>query len=180
MTPDDATPWAEIQADPKVECATVAERYWCRAYGTTSAALTDVGEIIEHREDYPRWYPHVAEVKSLDGATHYTRIGMPSPFADRDQVFVATKSDEGDARIYQWHAVENASAPELPGVVRLVDAGGEWRIAPQSGGGTSLRYQWCAEMGGSFPSWAQSRAALLHASEMIDGTRAAAEARGTP
>lgn len=180
MTPDATTLWAEVQAEPKVECATVAEHLWCRAYGATVADLQVVGSIIEHREDYPQWYPHVAEVRSLDATTHYTRIGMPMPFADRDQVFTATKSDEGGARIYRWNAVVRADTPELPGVVRLADAGGEWLLEPQAGGGTSLRYQWCAEMGGSFPSWAQSRAALLHASEMIDGTRDAAEAQGRP
>ena len=180
MIPIETTPWAEVQAEPKVECATIAEHLWCRAYGQTVAELNAVGSIIEHREDYPRWYPHVAEVRSLDAATHYTRIGMPSPFADRDQVYTATKSDEGGARLYRWRAMVHADAPELPGVVRLADAGGEWFLEPRADGGTSLRYQWCAEMGGSFPSWAQSRAALLHAAEMIEGTRNAAESKGTP
>ena len=179
MIPDATTTWAEVQADPRVECATVAEHLWCRAYGVTTAPLADVGGIIEHREDYPQWYPHVAEVRSLDTTTHYTRIDLPTPFADRDQVFTAARTDDGDARIYRWHAVVSSEAPEVAGIVRLVDAGGEWRLEPLAGS-TSLRYTGCAEMGGSFPSWAQSRAALLHASEMIEGTRKAAESKGTP
>lgn len=176
MLPPEDTAWEEVQAAPRVECATVSERLWCRAFGDTKASVDDVAAVIEDRAAYPSHYPHVAEVKAYDDAVHYTRIGMPSPFADRDQVFRAERVDVADARVYRWEAVTRADAPEIPGVVRLTDAAGEWRIEATAAG-ASLRYTWCAEMGGSFPGWAQWRAALLHADEMLGGTVRAAEAR---
>lgn len=175
--PPATTAWEELQAEPKIECAVVDLHLWCRTYGTTTAGIDAVGAVIEDRPDYPKVYAHVAEVKAVDTGVFYTRIGMPAPFADRDQLFQAHRDDVDGARIYTWSSVVRADMGEVVGVVRLVDAAGEWRIEPAVGGGTSLRYTWCAEMGGSFPDWARWRAAILHATEMIDGTKVAAEAR---
>lgn len=175
--PADGTAWEEVQAEPKIECAVVDQLLWCRAYGVTTASMDAVSAVIEDRPDYPKVYSHVAEVRAVDTHVYYTRIGMPSPFADRDQVFEAGREDVDGGRIYTWSSVVRDDAPVIPGVVRLVDAAGQWSIAPATGGGTSLRYTWCAEMGGSFPTWARWRAAVMHANEMIGGTKAAAEAR---
>lgn len=168
--PPDTAAWEDVQAEPRVACATVDGALWCRTWGHTSADPQRVGALIEDRASYPAHYPHVVEVKAYSEDVHYTRIDLPSPFSDRDQLFRAERVTEGAALFYRWQATTRTDAPPLEGLVRLDGAAGEWRLEPGAKGGTDLRYTWNAEMGGSFPEWALWRAALMHADEMMRGT----------
>lgn len=174
MPPDTAV-WQDVQAEPRIACTTDNAKLWCRAWGVSPASVDAFARVIENRTDYPSIYPHVAEVVAISESVHYTRIAMPMPFSDRDQVFSADRTDVAGDRVYSWHAVETSAKPPVDGVVRLTDAAGEWRLHPRDDGGTDLRYTWCAEMGGSFPGVAKSRAAVMHATEMITQTRRVAE-----
>jgi hypothetical protein len=172
--PPDDEPWETIQDDPHTECALVETRLWCRAYGHAAAALAAVQAVIEDREDYPKFYPHVVEVRILDDHTHYTRIDMPAWLSDRDQVCAGDRQEGDGWAIYHWKAVERADTPDL-GYVRLTDAEGQWKLTRSADGGTDLVYEWLAEMGGSLPNRLRWTAAKLHADEIVRGTIKVAE-----
>lgn len=171
-----STEWTEYLAEPvRIECATVDGEPWCRAHGHTDLPLAAVAAAVEDRTSFPKYFPHVSEVKLLDVRTFYMRIDLPAPISDRIQVTSADRIDEGEVRIYRWQSVTHPDAPQPSGVVLLDGAAGEWRLEPDPAGGTKLRYSWQGEMGGGFPSWALGRAWVAHGKETISGTLEAAK-----
>jgi hypothetical protein len=176
--PDGDAAWTEVRSgDILVECTTADGLPWCRATATTDQKVEHLAAAIEDREAFPKYFPHVIESRVLsDADSFYLRIDLPSPMYDRDRVSKATRRDEeGGVRVYEWYGIDHPEAPVSDCCVRLAEAAGAWRLEPQPDGTTKIRYTWVSSMGASFPSWLETRAAVMHADETVTGTIQAAK-----
>ncbi|MFI5772021.1 SRPBCC family protein [Streptomyces sp. NPDC051658] len=79
-----------------------------------------VYEVLERADDYPRWWPQVREVTSVDGTTGTTRIRSLLPY----DLVMTVRERRRDPRA---RVIEATLSGDLDGWVR-------WTVSPYGGG----------------------------------------------
>lgn len=175
--PDAGVAWEVLSSSPvKVECATVSGEPWCRSFGTIAAPIDGVASALQQMRSSADKFESVVKIDILSEDTLRVVLDYPAPLDDRDYVARYTYSTEGTTHLFRWTPVPNA-APVEPGVVRLPEFAGEWRLEPTADGKTRVRYTWQAAIHGTFPSWGYSTAwkkAGYEALKDLAGTQGAA------
>ncbi|MET9660941.1 SRPBCC family protein [Streptomyces sp. NPDC006510] len=86
-----------------------------------------VYEILERADDYPRWWPQVREVTSVDGTTGTTRIRSFLPY----DLVMTVRERRRDPRA---RVIEATLSGDLDGWVR-------WTVTPHDGGSRAVYEQ---------------------------------------
>ena len=178
--PGPAAEWSVVRDDSvRVECTTVGGEPWCRSVGTVSASIDAVDQTLSQIEQSYVRFDKLLSATRLDAATRHVTIDYPSILADRDYVARYSRRLEQGQRVIAWEAVEHPAAPEVPGVVRLTDFAGEWRLEAV-GAHTRVHYLWQADPAGDFPDWALPQAFKNTGHEVILDLAGAAGGRLLP
>ena len=119
-----------------------------------TAPVTGVASTLEGLPSHADGFTSVRSIEQVAPDTLHVVLDFPGMLADRDYVVRYTSSVDGQTRRYRWEPVEHPSAPPLDGVVRLSHMAGEWELGPVPEG-TKVSYLWQADLGGSFPEWAE-------------------------
>ncbi|MCT2545202.1 SRPBCC family protein [Streptomyces atratus] len=86
-----------------------------------------VYEILERADDYPRWWPQVREVASVDGTTGTTRIRSLLPY----DLVLTVRERRRDPRA---RVIEATLSGDLDGWIR-------WTVGPHDGGSRAVYEQ---------------------------------------
>jgi hypothetical protein len=129
-----------------------------RASGTIDAAPDTLVHSVRVIASDPDRAPdgQTRRLLSTDGGAFvtWTVIDMPPLFSDRDIVTrgVSSSDEKTGARRIDWTTIDDADAPESPGVIRIRDAAGYWSFTPD-GATTNVSYETYLDLGGSLPGW---------------------------
>ncbi|MEZ5570875.1 MAG: START domain-containing protein [Halioglobus sp.] len=92
----------------------------------------------------------------------YGVVDAPFPMSDRDTVVrFDFRQDPATHEIIITIRNQPDFLPAEPGLVRVPDMGGFWRLKPESDGWVEVTYQVYGDPGGWIPVWLANRAALL-------------------
>jgi len=114
------------------------------------------GARILEDDGYPRAYV-------------YGIVDAPFPMADRDTVVrFDYRQDSASKEITVDITNVPHYIPEEPGLVRVPDFGGFWKLRPRDGGWVEVTYQVYGDPGGWIPTWLANRAALVSVQRTLE------------
>lgn len=153
--PDGTATWENLATKPvRIDCTEWQGEPWCKGTARVSAPVDSLAKSLEHMDQSAEVFEAVSAIHVLEAGTLHITLDFPGMISDRDYVAkYARNTDAEGVRHYTWIPVTHAKAPEVSGVVRLVDFAGEWTLVPD-GESTLVTYLWQADLAGSFPSWA--------------------------
>ena len=123
--------------------------------------------MIEDKGNYYNIFDRVTESKEVGDDMVYIRIDMPFPVSDRDYLVRYTVNKDLEIASYKFQTIKEYDFPVFDGSVRLENAAGEWYLKKIDGSSTQVVYTWNGDLGGSFPSYALTRAWDKQGNEMI-------------
>lgn len=172
--PGATTAWTVLQeANPRVECAELADGPWCRAVDAIDQPVDRLAAILEDMPQFRARFPRILAIEALEADTLHIVLDFPAGLSDRDYVARYTRATDGEARLLRWEPVAHPKAPASAEVVRLPKMAGEWRLDPTDADTTRVTYLWQAEIGGSFPSFLAGRARAITGTEALSDLAAA-------
>ena len=148
---------------------------WCRVKAKLDAPITDIKKIIEDKENYPNIFKRIETTQIITDEIVYIALDMPFPFAGRDYVVKYIQEQKGIDFIYRFHAVVHPEVPKINKYIRLINAGGEWRLNSLDSMHTQIIYTWNGELLGDFPDWALKRAWKQQGLEVMTWLKEAVE-----
>ena len=169
LPPDNLENW-EILKDEKIWIGWQhADGFdWCRVKSKLDAPIADIRRIIEDKENYPNIFKRIETTKIITDEIVYIALDMPFPFAGRDYVVKYIQEQKEADFIYRFHAVIHPDVPIKNKYVRLINAGGEWRLKSLDSRQTEITYSWNGELLGDFPNWALTRAWTKQGDEVLN------------
>jgi len=166
--PDQLGEWEVLaDGDIRVACAPAGEFTWCRAQAQLEAPLERIEAVLLDVGSYPDVFKRITQATEVAPNTVHIVLDMPFPIASRDYVARFTRAVEGQERVFAWVADDQVDVP-VGKAVRLVHAGGEWRLAEASAEVTEVSYTWNGDLGGDFPTWALPRAWRVQGLEVLE------------
>ena len=145
-----------------------SEISWCRTISTFSFSMDKIAKMIEDKENYYNIFDRVTQSRVVGDDIVYIRIDMPFPISDRDYLVRYTTEKTRDIASYKFEAVKEYDFPLFSSSVRLENAAGEWYLEKIDDSSTQVVYTWNGDLGGSFPSYALTRAWDKQGNEMIN------------
>lgn len=119
-----------------------------------------VASVLRDADAFRRWMPDVATSELLKATDteqfHYLENKAPWPVSNRDGVYHFTYSRAGDGTITIQVEAMPRYVPPRDGKVRIPQANGQWKLAPDAGG-VRVTYQMHASPGGAIPDWLADR-----------------------
>ena len=168
--------WRVLTRDPAwVGCTEARGFTWCRSQATVDGSMEELESLLNTFERYPMVFERVTQTTRLAPDTVHVVLDMPFPFASRDYVAQFRRDQKSGVVRYGWSAVTAGSTPSGEGVVRLVNAAGEWRLTPYAPNQTTVTYTWNGELRGDFPEWAHARAWEVQGLEVLRWLQEAVE-----
>ena len=141
---------------------------WCRTISTLPFSIDKIAKIIEDRGNYYNIFDRVSQSRVLSDDIVYIRYDMPFPMSDRDFLVRYTIKKTPDSASYKFQTAKNFDFPIFTSSIRLENAAGEWYLKKIDGSSTQVVYTWNGDLGGSFPSYALTRAWDKQGNEMIN------------
>ena len=141
---------------------------WCRTISTLPFEIDKIAKIIEDKGNYYNIFDRVTKSRVVSGDVVYIRYDMPFPMSDRDFLVRYTMEKTPDSASYKFETAKDIDFPVFSSSVRLEDAAGEWYLEKIDNSSTRVVYTWNGDLGGSFPSYALTRAWDKQGNEMIN------------
>ena len=141
---------------------------WCRSISTLPFSMDKIAKMIENKGNYYNIFDRVTQSKVVGDDMVYIRVDMPFPISDRDYLVRYTIEKTSDIASYKFEAVKEYDFPVFSSSVRLENAAGEWYLERVNDSSTQVVYTWNGDLGGSFPSYALTRAWDKQGNEMIN------------
>lgn len=162
-----------LSEEPWIGCVSVAGAPWCRVVAELPVPMATVDTLLHDFRNYAgKLFPMVRSAVEVEPSVVHLVIDMPAPLSDRDYVTRFVRREEGKEIVYDFSPVVSDRAPPSPGVVRLPEVAGEWRLATTSTG-TRVSYTWQGELGGDVPAWALPQAHRMQGQQVVAGLRGA-------
>ena len=140
---------------------------WCRTISTLPFEINKISKMIEDKGNYYNIFDRVTESREVGDDMVYIRIDMPFPISDRDYLVRYTVNKNLEMASYKFQTVKEYDFPVFDSSVRLENAAGEWYLEKIDASSTQVVYTWNGDLGGSFPSYALTRAWDKQGNEMI-------------
>ena len=140
---------------------------WCRTISNLPFSIDKIAKIIEDRGNYYNIFDRVTQSKVVGDDVVYIRYDMPFPMSDRDFLVRYTIERTPDSAFYKFETAKDIDFPIFSSV-RLENAAGEWYLEKIDNSSTRVVYTWNGDLGGSFPSYALTRAWDKQGNEMIN------------
>ena len=144
------------------------EIQWCKAEKLLPFTIDKIAMLIEDKENYSDIFKRIEESKILTHDIVHISLDMPFPFSGRDYIvkYVTEKTDND--YIYTFTTSNEIVVPERENYVRLVRAGGRWRLSKIDDKNTKVSYTWNGELRGDFPNWGLERAWKTQGTEVLN------------
>ena len=169
VVPDHLNDWNILQeSDVWVGWTMKDDIQWCRSEKILPFEMEHISHIIEDKENYPNVFKRIEDTTILAPDVVHISLDMPFPFAGRDYIvnYVSNKTDTENT--YTFTAYDEIKVPERKNYVRLINAGGRWKVIPHGNGKTKVTYTWNGELRGDFPDWALERAWKVQGTEVLN------------
>lgn len=129
-----------------------------------------------------KWLYACADMRLLkiegDSTFVYLTTALPWPAGTRDMVLKVQTEQGEDGSILRRLSAVNGMEPEVPGVIRVEQLEGIWRMVPTGERETEVTYQLQAEPAGDIPSWLANRFVIDAPMVTLKTLRAVAERQG--
>ena len=166
--PADLGDWQVLAEGPvTVSHTTAAGLPWAKAQTELPGTMVKLINLLYDFRSYPEFMERIFETRVYEEDVVHLILDMPFPLAHRDYVVEYTKGRDGRAVIFDFVAVEHASATDIEGSVRLPRAEGQWRLEPITPTKTQVTYIWNGELLGDFPEWALTKAWVTQGREVL-------------
>ncbi|MEO7329951.1 MAG: START domain-containing protein [Minicystis sp.] len=125
--------------------------------GDLAAPPAQVRRVLIDYPNHKRWQKYLAENKILAQSPNdlfvYQRLSLPV-IDDRDFTLHVTWGSEGDVLWMRFASAPDRGPPPVPGVVRVTEHDGGWRLEAREGGKvTHGVYRFHLDLAGSVPTW---------------------------
>ena len=170
--------WVELQDESHeiwIGYKETADITWCRTISILPFEVNKISNMIEDKGNYYNIFDRVTESKEVGDDMVYIRIDMPFPVSDRDYLVRYTIKKNSASASYKFQSVKEYDFPVFSSTIRLENAAGEWYLERINDSSTKVVYTWNGELGGSFPSYALTRAWNTQGNEMIAWLRESLE-----
>ena len=134
-----------------------------------------ISAIIEDKSNYPNIFKRVESANRITEDIVHIVLEMPFPYYGRDYIVSYIQFQDEDEKVYQFNSVENSGTPIYEDYVRLIHAGGEWRLHSLDDNNTEVTYIWNGELLGNFPDWALKQAWKIQGDEVLNWLKEAVE-----
>ncbi len=141
---------------------------WCKAEKILPFELKRISTIIEDKGNYPSVFRRIEEAVILSNDIVHISLDMPFPFSGRDYIVRYVSNKTENEFTYTFTADNEIEIPVRKNYVRLINAGGQWRLTPTEKGKTKVTYVWNGELRGDFPNWALERAWKVQGTEVLN------------
>ena len=140
---------------------------WARTSSKLPYNIERVSSMIEDKGNYYKIFDRVTSSKIIKHDVVHIRVDMPYFISDRDYVVRYNVERTNSEISYKFESAKDIYIPEYGSSVRLPDAAGEWHLKKINDSSTEVVYTWNGFLGGSFPSYALTKAWTTQGKEMI-------------
>ena len=167
--------WIEIQKDfIDIDYIWKDGLPWCKSKINLNYSVEEILNVIKNVGAYHLIFDSVVKSKEYNNNIVHITLDLPGIFSDRDYVvkFNLLEDKQNKTIIYEFKSISDFIEINH-NYVRLLNAGGQWRLKSLADNLTEVTYIWNGDMSGNFPSWGLKRAWIKQGNEVLSNLKAA-------
>tara|TARA_B100000401_G_scaffold226266_1_gene153258 strand:- start:187 stop:789 length:603 start_codon:yes stop_codon:yes gene_type:complete len=167
--------WIEIQKDfIDIDYIWKDGLPWCKSKINLNYSVEEILNVIKNVGAYHLIFDSVVKSKEYNNNIVHITLDLPGIFSDRDYVvkFSLLEDKQNKTIIYEFKSISDF-IENNHNYVRLLNAGGQWRLKSLADNLTEVTYIWNGDMSGNFPSWGLKRAWTKQGNEVLSNLKAA-------
>ena len=167
--------WIEIQKDfIDIDYIWKDALPWCKSKINLNYSVEEILNVIKNVGAYHLIFDSVVKSKEYNNNIVHITLDLPGIFSDRDYVvkFSLLEDKQNKTIIYEFKSISDFIEINH-NYVRLLNAGGQWRLKSLADNLTEVTYIWNGDMSGNFPSWGLKRAWIKQGNEVLSNLKAA-------
>ena len=147
---------------------------WCKSKINLNYSVEEILNVIKNVGAYHLIFDSVVKSKEYNNNIVHITLDLPGIFSDRDYVvkFSLLEDKQNKTIIYEFKSISDFIEINQ-NYVRLLNAGGQWRLKSLADNLTEVTYIWNGDMSGNFPSWGLKRAWIKQGNEVLSNLKAA-------
>ena len=147
---------------------------WCKSKINLNYSVEEILNVIKNVGAYHLIFDSVVKSKEYNNNIVHITLDLPGIFSDRDYVvkFSLLEDKQNKTIIYEFKSISDFIEINH-NYVRLLNAGGQWRLKSLADNLTEVTYIWNGDMSGNFPSWGLKRAWIKQGNEVLSNLKAA-------
>ena len=136
--------------------------------------MKEILNVIKNVGAYHLIFDSVVKSKEYNNNIVHITLDLPGIFSDRDYVvkFNLLEDKRNKTIIYEFRSISDFIEINQ-NYVRLLNAGGQWRLKSLADNLTEVTYIWNGDMCGNFPSWGLKRAWIKQGNEVLSNLKEA-------
>ena len=167
--------WIEIQKDfIDIDYIWKDGLPWCKSKINLNYSVEEILNVIKNVGAYHLIFDSVVKSKEYKNNIVHITLDLPGIFSDRDYVvkFNLLEDKQNKTIIYEFKSISDFIEINQ-NYVRLLNAGGQWRLKSLADNLTEVTYIWNGDMSGNFPSWGLKRAWIKQGNEVLSNLKEA-------
>ena len=167
--------WVEVQKDfIDIDYIWKDGQPWCKSKINLNHSVEEILNVIKNVGAYHLIFDSVVKSKEYNNNIVHITLDLPGIFSDRDYVvkFNLLEDKQNKIIIYEFKSISDFIEINQ-NYVRLLNAGGQWRLKSLADNLTEVTYIWNGDMSGNFPSWGLKRAWIKQGNEVLSNLKAA-------
>ena len=170
--------WINIQ-NKSIQIEYLQDKYpWCKSSIVLNNSIDEILNIIENISNYENIFDSVlSSIEYNDNIVHII-YDLPGIFANRDYVVKFNKFFDKNILVYEFISIKENKIKINNDFVRLINAGGQWRLKSLDNYLTEVTYIWNGDIAGKFPNWALKRAWIKQGNEVLGNLKTALDENG--
>tara|TARA_Y100001970_G_scaffold287535_1_gene412436 strand:+ start:307 stop:918 length:612 start_codon:yes stop_codon:yes gene_type:complete len=147
---------------------------WCKSKINLNYSVEEILNVIKNVGAYNLIFDSVVKSKEYKNNIVHITLDLPGIFSDRDYVvkFNLLEDKQNKTIIYEFKSISDFIEINQ-NYVRLLNAGGQWRLKSLADNLTEVTYIWNGDMSGNFPSWGLKRAWIKQGNEVLSNLKEA-------
>ncbi len=147
---------------------------WCKSKINLNYSVEEILNVIKNVGAYHLIFDSVVKSKEYNNNIVHITLDLPGIFSDRDYVvkFNLLEDKQNKTIIYEFKSISDFIEINH-NYVRLLNAGGQWRLKSLADNLTEVTYIWNGDMSGNFPSWGLKRAWIKQGNEVLSNLKEA-------
>ena len=167
--------WIEIQTESiEIDYMWKNGLPWCKSKIHISYSIDVILDVIKNIANYEYIFDSVIHSKEYNNNIVHITLDLPGMFSNRDYVvqFNLLEDEKNNTIIYEFESIKDFIQIN-ENYVRLLNAGGQWRLKSIADNLTEVTYIWNGDMSGNFPSWGLKRAWIKQGNEVLGNLKSA-------
>ena len=147
---------------------------WCKSKINLNYSVEEILNVIKNVGAYHLVFDSGVKSKEYNNNIVHITLDLPGIFSDRDYVvkFNLLEDKRNKTIIYEFRSISDFIEINQ-NYVRLLNAGGQWRLKSLADNLTEVTYIWNGDMSGNFPSWGLKRAWIKQGNEVLSNLKEA-------